>query len=77
LHDVNELLKLVCLKSLKTLVVSQNEFNRIALKSIVLKRLPWLERIDKETVNESDVTAAMVYGDDESAQLSEELYENE
>lgn len=85
LHDTNELIKLVCLKSLKTLVVLDNDFGRnprrIAVK--VLKLLPWLERIDKETVSSVQsghgVKGPQAYSDSgESGQDEEEgLHEEE
>lgn len=54
LSDVKELNKLTCLKSLKTLVVSDNDFSKISIRSKVLKLLPWLERVDKETVSKAE-----------------------
>ncbi|KAL4131742.1 hypothetical protein QTP88_009014 [Uroleucon formosanum] len=49
LSNVKELKKLACLKSLKTLVVSDNIFSKKSIRSKVLKLLPWLKRIDKGT----------------------------
>lgn len=45
------------------------------LRLIVLKKLPWLERIDKETVTESEVNEATnhEYGVDEVVQAEEEV----
>jgi len=58
LSDVKELNKLACLKSLKTLVVSDNSFSvnsiRPTIRSKVLKLLPWLERVDKGTVSPAE-----------------------
>jgi len=44
----------VCLKSLKTLVVSHNKFGMKpnVLKSKIIKMLPSLERIDEDMVSE-------------------------
>lgn len=79
LRDVNELDKLVCLKSLKTLSVARNQFGPIAVKLNVLMRLPWLERVDKETVSQAEVMKTMEYlGDESSTRFSgEELFEHE
>lgn len=49
--------------------------NDYTLRLIVLKKLPWLERIDKETVTESEVNEATnhEYGVDEVVQAEEEV----
>lgn len=81
LHDANELTKLACLKSLKTLVVSNNEFDGKSsdvVKSKLVKILPWLERIDKDAVNKIDVQRVA----DENSLYSEwngeeQIYEEE
>uniref|UniRef100_A0A2S2R7F7 Leucine-rich repeat-containing protein 23 n=1 Tax=Sipha flava TaxID=143950 RepID=A0A2S2R7F7_9HEMI len=79
LHDMDELTKLVCLKSLKTLVVSHNSFrkNPRSIAKKVLKLLPWLERIDKGTVStvqsDNGVKGSQVYSDSgESGQDEDE-----
>lgn len=75
--------KLSCLKSLKVLALAHNDFKRdptiktsgdFTLRSIVLKKLPWLERIDKGPVTVSEVNEASVYeyGAEEPIQADEE-----
>ncbi|XP_025208531.1 leucine-rich repeat-containing protein 23-like [Melanaphis sacchari] len=54
LSDVEELKKLACLKSLKTLVVLDNNFSKVSIRSKILKLLPWLDRVDKGTVSKSE-----------------------
>lgn len=59
LSDVKELNKLVCLISLKTLVLSGNSFGQNSIepttvRSTVLKLLHWLERVDKKNVSPTE-----------------------
>lgn len=79
LKDTNEIIKLTCLKSLKTLILSYNDFNDnpITLRPKVLKMLPWLKRIDKKSVSVSEVKAAASNINESGQASGEELYEDE
>lgn len=79
LNDINELIKLTCLKSLKTLVVSNNDFDDspITFKPKVLKLLPWLKRINKDLVSASEGRAALKINDLGEADGEEMEYEVE
>jgi len=76
LSDIKELSKLVCLKSLKTLVVSDNSFNKNAIRSQVLKLLPWLERVDKGTVSSAERSHEKLNGYEENEYEQDEEEED-
>ncbi|VVC36905.1 Leucine-rich repeat,Leucine-rich repeat domain, L domain-like [Cinara cedri] len=78
LADTNELAKLACLGSLKTLIVSQNRFDPRStanLRPYLTKLVPCLERIDKQKVvrNASDDNSENIEWPD----VSQEVEENE
>ncbi|CAI6349274.1 unnamed protein product [Macrosiphum euphorbiae] len=77
LSDVEELNKLVCLKSLKTLVVSDNSFSKNSIRSKVLKSLPWLERIDKGTISPAERWHGKSRGEEENDEENDEEEEEE
>ncbi|XP_050432697.1 leucine-rich repeat-containing protein 23-like [Adelges cooleyi] len=78
--NVHEIKKLKCLESLETLVVKSNGFNdddqKPGIRLDVIRILPWLKRLDKEMVTESEVME-VTYMDKSSEEEYNEQAEDE